>query len=450
MKKNYVLDTNILLQDAEAPLKFEDNDIYLPMTVIDELDHLKNSPDSETAYSARCANRALKEWMLTGFNMLEQKVALKNGGSLYIQTEYDVQSLPKGLDPNKNDHIILLTAKQIQRSSKRQTILVTKDVSMRLKAALMGIPAEDYKNQQIHDIYTGRKKLETSGDFIDQLYETGTMKLEESEIDPSEFHDLKTNGFLTFIDRCNPKHSALAVFHEPNELTLLKQAQKDMAGVQPKNAGQYFAKEALLTPISDAPLTILNGPAGTGKTFLALAAGLQMFHQNQVRQILIYRPQSFFDSEIGFLPGDEQSKIDPLLRPIYDNLAYILEKSGETKENVRLKIQRYFENGIIRAEAFTYLRGRSITNSFIILDEAQNTTRLQMKGAITRVGTGSKIVICGDQTQVDNPRLDSFNNGLIYAMNKMKSSPLCWQVSLTEEECRRSALAMETSQLMAD
>jgi len=196
------------------------------------------------------------------------------------------------------------------------------------------------------------------------------------------------------------------------------------------------------------PLSILCGPAGSAKTFLALATGLDWVMSGKVRQVLLLRPQSFFDSEIGFLPGDEQNKIDPLLRPFYDNLALILESIGIMPENIQSEIDKLFETGKLRAESFTYIRGRSITNSFIILDEAQNATRMQIKGAVTRAGVGTKMVLCGDPEQVDNPRLDTHNNGLVFAMNMMKGSPLCCQLTFEKNECRRSSLAEDAIRRM--
>ena len=435
MIKNYVLDTNILLQDSEAFMKFEDNRIWIPYAVLDELDNLKNSKNSETAYEARRANRVLKEIMNNErtFN-----------GKIFFEGRYNPSDIPEYLDGSKHDHIIIATAKYIDSISKDEnipTILVTSDISMSIKAMeLFNVKAEDYKNQQIEVKYKGRTELSVNEEIIDGFYQSGEADIDKIAVDeklyPNEFVLLKAYG--------NDKSSALGYYCESEgKIKTLSHRDHAFSGVVPANIGQRFAKEALLRGVDDAPLCILHGPAGTAKTFLALAAGLEGINNGTYRQILLLRPQSFFDSEIGYLPGNEQEKIDPLIRPFWDNLSRIFTLSGIRWDRIRDEMERYVAYEQIRAESFAYIRGRSITDSYIIVDEAQNTTRLQMLGAITRAGVGSKMIITGDTEQIDNTHLDKHNNGLAYLINGMKNSPLAWQVSFSENECRRSALAKD-------
>lgn len=433
LKKNYVLDTNVMLQDSEAIFKFEDNDVYIPYTVVDELDGLKNARDSETAYQARRANRTLSFLSENGdFN-------LPGGGVLHFIGKYDPADIPSFLDRTRHDHIILAVVKQLAQKEDDPTILVTNDTSMSIKARqIFQVQVENYKNQQVETTYTGRIEKFVSKTVVDSLFEKKSLTQKQAGI--GEEH-LFPNEFITLHAKTGGGN-ALAIYKE-GRVCLLEHEKDYMSGIKPLNAGQKFAKEALMTDIDHAPLVILQGPAGTAKTFLSLAAGLQMVEDGMVRQVLLLRPQSFFDKEIGYLPGDEQEKIDPLIRPFWDNLATLLAMSGEKWDRIHDRIDEYIASDVIRAESFAYLRGRSITDSFIILDEAQNATRRQILGAITRAGIGSKIVLTGDPGQIDNPTLDKYTNGLTYAANCMKESPLCYQINFTTNECKRSALAKD-------
>lgn len=440
MIKNYILDTNILLLDDEAFLKFDDNHVILPITVIDELDHLKKSSDPETSYSARCANRALDR-LLNTHEMSEGVCKLENGGSVHVVSKFNMKELYPGLDPDKNDHKILALAASLRQRNSRPTILVTNDIAMKVKARLMGLSVEEYRNIQMRNDYTGRRTVKVPAAVIDQFYKNKCLRIEDLELDAP----LVANEFLLLQSDTN---SSVIAWFDNHFIVPLSLAESPFSGVSPRQNGQRFAKQALLYDVNKLPLVILKGIAGTAKTFLALAAGLQLLEEQRVRQILLYRPQTFFDDAIGYLPGDEQTKIDPLMRPFYDNLSRLLELKGVEHREIRAIIESYFASGMIRAEAFTYLQGRSIANSFIIVDEAQNATRLQIKGAITRAGENSKIVLCGDPGQVANPKLDQYNNGLSFASEKMKGSPLCAQVAFLDRECQRSPLAATASSIL--
>lgn len=450
-KKNYVLDTNVLLQDEEAVLKFEDNNVYLPVTVIEELDNLKTSRDMETAYNARRANRWLKKAFRNWYDKRIQSLRIPGGPIVVFLTEYSIetngwaqcsngQSVKRCVfDESKNDNIILKLALEVQRNTSIPTILVTNDSSMQVKARILGLESEDYKNPQIKGVYTGRRVIQTDSLTIDRFYEQGFLTEDELNCSP-----LVENEFLLLRSSTDENKNVLAKYNGQRIRPLMHQ-QLPFSYVKPRKIGQRFAKEALLTDAEELPLVILKGIAGTAKTFLALAAALEMLDTSGIRQILLLRPQSYFDEAIGYLPGDEQSKIDPLLRPFYDNLARILELKGIEMESIQQTIEGYFYYGKIRAEAFTYIQGRSITNSFIIVDEVQNATPMQVKGAVTRAGENSKIVLCGDTMQITNPRCDIYNNGLTYISNKMMGSPLCAQIAFLDEECQRSRLAAEAS-----
>lgn len=372
MRKNYVLDTNVLLADADSIYKFEENNVYIPMVVIDELDGLKESKDSETAYNARRANRALQ--MIQKEMATDGHTALDNGGMLVFYPAYDSYKYMKeyGLS-DKNDHKIISVVLEIRdRNLSEETILVTNDIAMQIKSVLYGINVQDYKNQQLEYSYTGRKTIaDMPAAEIDCLYSDKQI--------PCHHDDCEENQFILLKSSEDIQKQALAICKE-HSFHLIK---NDMDGIcslpniQPKNLGQKYALYALN---HDFPLTILSGPAGTGKTYLSLAVGLKMVMEGKVRQVLLLRPQAFFDSEIGFLPGDEQSKIDPLMRPFYDNLESILELNGYDSDKIQEKITKLFATGKLRAESFAYIRGRNITNSFIILDEAQNATRSQIQG----------------------------------------------------------------------
>lgn len=429
MKKNYVLDTNVLLQDGEAVYKFQDNNVFLPITVIDELDKLKESRNSEVAYQARRANRILRP--------LIQSPILPGGGRLYFVGEANIPNWPESLEYSKPDHAILRSVLLVQKQFPEETtILITQDNSLAIKASqFFQIPVEDYRNQQIVSHYTGRTELMVPEHDFSEFFSTGTCPVSQDVL-------LYPNEFLTLHNGDNPSNTALA-YYKDGLAHKLSTEKSSLFGVHPLNAGQKFAKEALLTDIDSAPLVILQGPAGTAKTFLSLAAGLEMLEEGKVSQILLLRPQSFFDSEIGYLPGSEQEKIEPLMRPFHDNLSVLLRGQGYSVHEISSFMERYSASGVIRAESFAYIRGRSIADTFIILDEAQNATRSQIKGAITRAGIGSKIVITGDPQQVDNPILDSYNNGLVYAMESMKNSSLSYALTFFETECKRSPLAKD-------
>ena len=336
--------------------------------------------------------------------------------------------------------------------------MVSKDIVLRLKAQILGIPAEDFEKERVSDDdaqYTGRIEVYVSEDKVKEFKKKGICLadayLSDSEgnrISP-EFHE---NEFVILKPDQSVKKTLLGRVCGGKIVPLVYKKSKPY-GVSPRNVGQYFMQEALMTSAEEAPLVILKGMAGTAKTFYSLAVGMEKVYNNptgEYRRVIVCRPNAQFDDDIGFLPGDEKEKIGPLMRPVIDNLEQILdsdEKSRyEDEEELGDKVTEVFERGIIQTEAMNFIRGRSIARTYLIIDEAQNMTPNQVKGIITRAGQGTKIILLGDPQQIDKPFLDERTNGLSYAAKHMIDSPLCWQITLSAEECERSVLAMDAIQ----
>lgn len=448
MKKKFLLDTNILMRSPNAIYVFEDNDVLICNTTLEELDDLKNKP-GEVGYNAREAIRVLNQ-LREKTNNLYDGVKLPNSGTLKIVrdcTPEDAEklkgTLPREWSLGKPDNRIIDTA------IKNDAILVTNDISMLLKAQSTGLRTENFKNETVSDEslnYTGRTEVYATSDVIGQLYHDGAIAYED--LYEYEKLNLEINEFLIIRDIANESHTALGYFDGKCVLKLSHDNRRPY-DVRPRNVGQRFAIEALMTPADEVPLVILKGSAGTAKTFLSLACGLsQVTDHKNYKKVLLLRPNIKFDDDIGYLKGDEMDKILPLIRPCLDNLEALVTHKDDSFEESSDKVKELFDHGYVTAEALAYLRGRSISNTYILIDEAQNTTPNQMLGIITRAGVGSKIVIVGDPNQIDNPKVDKKNNGLVYAAEKMKGSSLCMQLTFEDEECTRSALALEASQLL--
>ena len=452
MKKNYVLDTNILIHNPDSIMKFEDNNVFIPSQVIEELDKFKTERN-ERGFSAREAIRKISSLRSKG-NLLEG-IPIADGGTLTVL--YNISktapfdegiTLPKGFSSDKMDNLILLSTKILQQQSELKTILVSNDANMQIKADIMGVESQEYKNDRLSSdikVYQGRSVRHVDDDVIDTLYKEGKIEVPKGE----EFKNLTVNEFITLKSW---QDKSILVKYDGTYLKKLYNLENTPfpCGITPRNTGQHFMMEALLSDYNEHPLTIVNGPAGTGKTLLALACGLhQVMEENKYRSVLLCRANVTMDEELGFLPGDEMHKIDPLLRGAYDNLEILFTHKDDSKQMRESKKAYLFERGYIYAESLAYLRGRSITDTYIILDEAQNCTPNQILSIITRAGEGSHIVLMGDVKQIDNPRLDTRNNGLIYAIDKMKGSPLCEITTFDESECTRSSLAKDASDRLA-
>ena len=452
MVKIYVVDTNILLQAPYAIESFEDNAVVLPMVVLEELDHFKKA-EGEVGANARRVIRCLEQIRQKGD--LLKGVPLGNGGVIRVEKNFVDVKLPGDLAEEAADNRILRVCLGLAQSCGEQVILVTKDILLRIKAQILGICAEDFTTDQVlehENQYSGRCELyvpeEIFKDFkkkgvpADQTYVLG----EDGE---NYVPKLSENQFVVLKADQSAKKTQLGRV-SGGVIRKLEYRKSAPYGITPRNTGQYFLQEALMQPAEKAPLVIVKGMAGTSKTFYSLAVGLEKLLNHptgEYRRILICRPNAQFDDDIGFLPGDEQEKISPLMRPVIDNLEQLIDSSEEERyrdeEELKGKVEEIFARGIIQAEALNYIRGRSIVKTYLIIDEAQNTTPDQIKGIITRAGKDTKIILLGDPNQIDRPFLDERTNGLSYASEHMKGSPLCWQITMTAGECERSALVME-------
>lgn len=449
MTKTYVIDTNVLIQAPYAMDCFEDNNVILPMAVLEELDGLKKA-EGDKGVNARTAIRNLERYRSQGD--LREGVKMKNGGVLMVETNCNNVELPQSLPEAKMDNRILKVCKG-HADGGEPIVLVTKDIVLRIKADVLGIPAEDFITEQVSpEQYTGRIECFVSEERFKEFKKKGIEKQYVYLIDEDETAyppDLVENEFVILKADQSLKKTHLGRV-EGNRIVPLEYRKSKPYGITPRNAGQYFLQEALMQPAEKAPLVIVKGMAGTAKTFYSLVVGMERLWNNptgEYRKILVTRPNAQFDSDIGFLPGDEQEKISPLMRPIIDNLEQIIDSNEEERYQdetaLQGKIEEIFARGIIQTEAMNFIRGRSFVNTYLIVDEAQNMTPNQMKGIITRPGKGTKIVILGDPNQIDNPFLDERTNGLCYAAEYMKGSPLCYQITLTADESERSNLAAD-------
>ncbi len=448
MVKRFVLDTNILLQDPNALFGFADNDVILTSTTLQELDN-KKTVAGELGHHAREAIRLIEEARSGGD--LVKGVALKNGGTLFVEPDgIDEKYLPNGFHLQKQDNRIISTCCYLQEQEKaaassKPVILVSNDIAMRISASVVlgADHVEHYKNRMSVEgqEFTGHMDLDVSPDVIDALYKDGRWSGEKTDAGKQWDDELTENLFVTLHAG---QQSALSVYQN-GELHPIKQ-KRIFGGVKPMNALQTYAIWALTNP--DIPLVILLGPAGTAKTFLSLAAGLEQTYTSQkasdrmYQKMLISRPNAEAgDPGFGYLPGSLQEKMQPLLLPYYDNLENLF--SGEDRSTTKTQVEDLFSAGVIELCALSFIRGRSLTNSFLICDEAQNATRLLIRDVVTRAGHGTKVVLAGDPEQVDSLYLDKYSNGLVFAAECFKDSPMAAVIKFGDAQSVRSPLAKE-------
>ncbi len=454
MIKTYVLDTNVLIHAPYAMECFEDNNVIIPLVVIEELDGLKKA-DGDKGASVREAIRNLERYRTQGD--LFQGIQLEKGGILKIEANCVNTELPESLIAEKQDNRILKVCKA-HKDAGETIVLVTKDLVLRIKADVLGIQAEDFTTEQVprqKEQYTGRIECFVTEEKFKNFKKKGINKKHVYLIDENETSyspELFENQFVILKADQSVRKTQLGRV-EGDRIVPLDYKKAKPYGISPRNVGQYFLQEALMQPAEKAPLVIVKGMAGTAKTFYSLVVGLERIYNNptgEYRKILVTRPNAQFDSDIGFLPGDEQEKISPLMRPIIDNLEQIIDSNEEERykdeKELQGKIEEIFERGFIQTEAMNFIRGRSFVKTYLIVDEAQNMTPSQIKGIITRAGKGTKVIILGDPNQIDNSFVDERTNGLSYASEYMKGSPYCYQITLNAEECERSDLAMDAIQ----
>jgi PhoH-like ATPase len=427
-RKTYVLDTCVLLADPLSLLRFDEHDVVIPLVVVEELDRQKTRPD-EVGANARRAIRALEELGASEAGGLRVPATLDTGGSLRIElngTHSD--RLPKVLDPSTADHRILATCLNLVDSG-LNTVLVTKDASLRIKGAQLSVEVEDYRADTVpvDESYSGVAEVEVESATIDQLYKEGKTVIASNELLVNQYVILKAMESQSAVGRVIDSVGGATVVRVPGS--------RQAFGIESKNVRQAFALDLLMDP--DITAVSMMGVAGTGKTFLALAAALeQTLEAGRYRRVSVYRPLvAVGRQEIGFLPGDLDEKLAPWMAAVHDNLYALF--SGDPL-SAKGAIEELLERNVIEMAAVTYLRGRSITDELVIIDEAQNLEYPTLKVILTRIASGSKVVFCGDLSQVDNPYISPFG-GLAALIEKLKGQPLFGHITL--EKSVRSPLA---------
>ncbi len=455
--KNFMLDTNVLIHDPSSIFKFENNNIFIPHIVLEELDNFKKEK-SDRGYCAREAYRILRGLRAKG-NAKDGIELNEDGGRLFILfNKADYSLLPVGWDKEKMDNLILLSALSLQKSLEQDVILVTNDCGMQIKADVLGLKNEEYKHDRISptnkETYKGFETIYLEDSLFSALCKEKPVDISDIDIsgkmiwsDNDEPINLTDNEYLIVKNASNG--SKLGKYFQGSIIALPNN--QNVMGINPKNASQKFLMNSLMTSYDDIPLTIVNGPAGTGKTLLAIAAGLAQVMEQDTRRykrVLVCRSNVMMDEEIGFLPGNELEKISPLLRGVYDNIDVLFGAPDDTPAMLEDKRRELFQRGYIKAESVSYLRGRSINDTFVIIDEAQNCSPRLIMSIVTRAGLRSKFVLLGDVNQCDNARLDSNNNGLIFAINRMKGREGTDIITFEEKDCVRSPLAKEASKYL--
>mgnify|MGYP003650651486 FL=1 len=429
-KKIYVLDTSVYLTNADCIYAFKNHDIIIPLKVFEEVDKHKKRQDSVGAQ----ARKIIRIW-----DDLRQKGSIHKGvriskglGVIRSISAGDISpgDLPRDLDIKIPDHLIIATAFKLQKESDKKVILVSRDINMRVIADAIGLMSEDFQNNQVVDnsdnIYAGFSSVLVDDQVVDRFYEKRDVYLEDS--------DLVLNQYVILVSNTNEKKSALCKYiNAATPLRPLIAPKKGIWGIKPRNKEQYFLMDALMNP--EIELITAIGKAGSGKTVVALASALeQTLDKSEAvySRIIVSRPVQPLGKEIGFLPGEINEKMSPWLMPIQDNLQFLMG-------NDKVTLDMYLQAGTIEIEALTYIRGRSIANAFIIIDECQNLSMHEIKTIITRIGEGTKIVLIGDVEQIDNIYVNSTTNGLTHAVEKFKNFELAAHVTLEKGERSRVA-----------
>lgn len=439
----YVIDTSVCLTDSSCIYHYDDNDIIIPMKVLEEIDNHKKRQDS-VGVNARN--------IIRDFDSLREKGGLQNGVSLGDSrgvlkvARVNLDSVPPDFNKNDPDHIIITVALEHRDSHPdREVILVSRDINMRVIADSLGLQSEDYVENKIikirSELYTGYKKILVSDEEIDYLYKDNHIPLAEEEIEENDFH---INDSVMLVSEYNEKKTALCRYRRGAYERIPDYNKRGVWGVKPRNKEQVFALDLLMD--ATIPLITLVGKAGSGKTLLAIAAGISQTISDPFsgedplyNKIVVSRPVQPLGKDIGYLPGTMEEKMHPWLMPLQDNLQFLLGNDKAT-------LEEYMEKGIIEIEALTYIRGRSISNAYIIIDEAQNLSLHEIKTILTRVGENTKIVLTGDIEQIDNVYVDETSNGLVHAVENFKEYDLSGHITLQKGE--RSSLATLASKIL--
>ena len=442
MKKKFVLDTNVLLANPNAVYSFDDNDVYIPICVIEELDTFKKGL-SETGRNARHLSRILDELrsrgsLSTGIKLFPDRA---DSGMLFVTLDSDMALLPAFFE-RKPDNLILSVALMLKTKSSVPVVLITKDSNLRIKADALGIAVEDFEADKVNidELYTGIAEFEVEGELVRNYLSAGSVSMDG--------YDLMPNQYVILRDKDEPSQFVYGKYdHVTANLRNLNLGGKDFVwGIYPRNLEQSFALDLLLD--DDVKLVTLVGTAGTGKTLLAIAAGLEKTtDEAKYQKLLVSRPIFPLGRDVGYLPGSLEEKLNPWMQPIFDNLELLL--GGHSQGRGKRLSQSYHElitQGILEVEPLTYIRGRSIPNQYFIVDEAQNLTPHEIKTILTRAGENTKVILTGDPYQIDNPYVDAASNGLTYVVERMRREAIGGHISLVKGE--RSALATIAANLL--
>ena len=440
-KKNYVLDTSVYLTDADALFKFDNHDIFIPLKVLEEIDKHKKRQDS-VGINARKIIRTLDELRAKG--NLQKGARLGKGKGVLKAVSYEVLKdvvFPSDLDLRIPDHMIIATAMAVRQESTRKTCVVSRDINMRVICDSIGMPSEDYTTERVvhssDELYSGLAIHLVDDQVIDRFYDDEDILIGEDEVE-GEWHP---NQYVLMVSNANEKKTCLGRFYTHFQpIKKIVHSKIPDWKISSRNKEQAFAIDLLMDP--SVKVVSLVGRAGSGKTLCAIAAGLQQtigLRENPYDRMIVSRPVQPLGKDIGFLPGTMEEKMLPWLMPIQDNLQFLVGNNRNT-------LQMYMDQGKIEIEALTYIRGRSIANAFIIIDEAQNLTAHEIKTIMTRVGEGTKIVLTGDIEQIDNVYVNETSNGLAHAVEKFKEYPIAGHVTFTKGE--RSEVATLASKVL--
>ena len=439
MEKNFILDTNVLLHDPRSLFNFEDNNVVIPIYVIEEVDKFKRDL-SELGRNARLVARYLDALRAEG--SLAEGVPLPGGGTLRVVVSHRPLSPAIGDAQLMDNRILSVALDMKEREPDVKAVFITKDTSLRIRADAVGLEAQDYDAQrvEISELFTGHREVLVPRELVDQMYKPG------AEVAVPEAETLSPNEFVLLKDETNPSHTAMGRM-SPSKgrlVPLLRTVKDGVWGIRPRNMEQSYTLDLLLN--DDIKLITIVGKAGTGKTLLAIAAGLhKTTEESAYQKLLVSRPIFPLGRDIGYLPGDVEQKLNPWMQPIFDNVEFLMNLSRADKKAGR-GYHELLDLGILEIEALTYIRGRSIPNQFIIVDEAQNLTPHEVKTIITRVGDGTKIILTGDPFQIDNPYVDATSNGLVHVVNRFQKERIAGHITMTKGE--RSALAELAANLL--
>lgn len=433
MRKNYILDANILLHDPNSIFQFADNTVIIPIGVISEIDRFKKE-QTDRGYNARAVVRLLDS--LRNDQSLSAGVSLEGGGKLRVYCQPDHVIAPSNGD---GDTDILRAAQAFQQAEPdTPVIIVTKDINLRIRADAAGLRAEDYESDRVplSDLYGGQFELQMASHELDAFQKTGRHPLGQEHHVPNEYALLRPED--------GSRTTALArIDVDGMNLIPLREAAGGLCGIKPRNKEQYFAVDALLD--ERIQLVTLMGKAGTGKTLLAVAAAMyETLKQKHYRHVLIGRPIIPFGRDLGYLPGDIGQKLDPWMKPVVDSVEFLLDVGGPIRGHN--DCNSLLRTGLLEIQPLTYIRGRNIAKRFVVVDEAQNLTPLEVKTVITRIGQEAKVVLTGDPYQIDNPYVDANSNGFTYLVNQFRSQSLAAHVELRKGE--RSPLAELAANLL--